>query len=434
MRYRTLRHGASAVALSAGLAATPLAALAEAPPVMTDIPVTHSLVATVMGDLGTPDLLLDRGADPHHFQLRPTQARALSQAGLVVWLGPEMTPWLVRGLDNLAEGEALNLLEVDGVHLQPYQPMRLLGEAADAAEEFGHSHAHGHGHDHSHDHDHGHSHEHGHSHDDDHGHSHDDDHGHSHDDDHGHSHDDDHGHSHDDDHGHSHDDGHGHSHDDDHGHSHDDDHGHGHGDNHGHSHDDDHDHEHGHDHSHDHAHHHGHAHGDFDVHAWMDPANAMLWLDAIAAQLAEMDPDNAEIYLANAEAGRESIDAMARDVAAILEPVQDRGFVVYHDAYGYLATAFGLNILGAIALGDAADPGAARLSAIRASMVESGAVCVFPEVNHPDAYVTLVTGDADLRVGEPLDPAGVMLEPGAGTYEAIMRQMARAIADCLGDG
>ncbi|MCC6002604.1 MAG: zinc ABC transporter substrate-binding protein [Pararhodobacter sp.] len=352
MRYITLRLGTSALALSVSL--TALAARADVPQVMADIPVSHALVATVLGELGTPDLLLDRGADPHHFQLRPTQARALAQAGLVVWMGPEMTPWLTRSLSSLSQAETLNLLEVSGTHLQPYQPMRLTGAAAEAAEEHGHSHSHDHGHD---------------------------------------------------------------------------DDAHGHGNHHGHSHDDD---AHGNGHDHGHSHDHGH-HGDTDVHAWMDPANASLWLSAIAEQLAAMDPENADTFRANAAAGQARIDAMRDEVAAILAPVRDRGFVVYHDAYGYLATAFDLNILGAITLGDAASPGAARLSSIRASLVDAGAVCVFPEVNHPDVYISLVTGDADLRVGEPLDPAGVVLEPGADTYITLMLNMAQTIADCLGD-
>ena len=71
--------------LSVALLATP--ALADVPKVMTDLPVVHSLTAQVMGDLGTPDILLDKGADPHHFQLKPSQARALSQADLVLWIG-----------------------------------------------------------------------------------------------------------------------------------------------------------------------------------------------------------------------------------------------------------------------------------------------------------------------------------------------------------
>jgi zinc transport system substrate-binding protein len=87
------------------------AAVADVPAVVTDIPPVHSLVAQVMGDLGSPVLLLDRGADPHSFQLRPSQAAEVAGAGLVVWIGPEMTPWLDRAVDGLsAEVPRLTLL------------------------------------------------------------------------------------------------------------------------------------------------------------------------------------------------------------------------------------------------------------------------------------------------------------------------------------
>ena len=84
----------SLTALALVLAAAP--ALAAPPKVMTDIPAVHALAAGVMGDLGTPGILLDQGADAHHFQLRPSQAKALSQADLLLWIGPRMTPWLER--------------------------------------------------------------------------------------------------------------------------------------------------------------------------------------------------------------------------------------------------------------------------------------------------------------------------------------------------
>jgi zinc transport system substrate-binding protein len=68
--------------------------LAEVPRVVTDIPPVHALVAGVMGDLGVPELLLAPGADEHDFQLRPSQMRAIEEAALIVWIGPELTPWL----------------------------------------------------------------------------------------------------------------------------------------------------------------------------------------------------------------------------------------------------------------------------------------------------------------------------------------------------
>jgi len=163
----------------------------------------------------------------------------------------------------------------------------------------------------------------------------------------------------------------------------------------------------------------------------MYPANAKVWLDVIAAELSERDPDNAETYAANAAAARETIAALRDEVAGILDPVGDSPIVVFHDAYGYLSHAFGVNVAGTIALGDAAAPGAQRLSELRADLAEGGAVCIFPEVNHSSRYVDVVVEGTEVRVGETLDPAGVMVDPGADLYPTLMRGMAQAIADCV---
>lgn len=121
-------------------------AKAEVPRVVTDIPPVHALVAQVMGELGTPELLLDRGASEHEFQLRPSQAALLAEAGLIVWVGPELTPWLDRVMGSLGEGvPSLALLEAPGTGLRGY------AEEAHGAEEEGHDHG---GHDHG-GHDHG---------------------------------------------------------------------------------------------------------------------------------------------------------------------------------------------------------------------------------------------------------------------------------------
>ncbi|MGL6211026.1 MAG: metal ABC transporter solute-binding protein, Zn/Mn family, partial [Paracoccaceae bacterium] len=99
-----------------GLMALPAAA--EVPLVVTDIPPVHSLVAQVMGDLGAPEVLVDQGADAHSFQLRPSQAQSLSEAKLIIWMGPEMTPWLDRTLDGLGpDARQLRLLAVPDVML-----------------------------------------------------------------------------------------------------------------------------------------------------------------------------------------------------------------------------------------------------------------------------------------------------------------------------
>ncbi|MDG1281293.1 MAG: zinc ABC transporter substrate-binding protein, partial [Pseudorhodobacter sp.] len=89
--------------------------------VITDIPPVHALVSSVMGDLGAPDLLLGKGGDTHDFQLRPSQAQALTEADLIIWVGPELTSWLDRALTGLeADAPQMRLLAVPDTALQPY--------------------------------------------------------------------------------------------------------------------------------------------------------------------------------------------------------------------------------------------------------------------------------------------------------------------------
>jgi zinc transport system substrate-binding protein len=73
----------------AALAALPLAApaAADVPRVAADIAPIHSLAAMVMGDLGEPALIVRPGASPHGYAMRPSEAGALQEADLVVWVG-----------------------------------------------------------------------------------------------------------------------------------------------------------------------------------------------------------------------------------------------------------------------------------------------------------------------------------------------------------
>ncbi|WP_417206790.1 zinc ABC transporter substrate-binding protein [Antarctobacter sp.] len=95
-------------------------ALAEVPRVVTDIGPVESLTAIVMGDLGTPDRLLQPGDSPHHMALKPSQARALSGADVVIWIGPDLTPQLAGQIGTLAvSARSLPLAELPATHLLP---------------------------------------------------------------------------------------------------------------------------------------------------------------------------------------------------------------------------------------------------------------------------------------------------------------------------
>lgn len=386
-----------------GCAAT--GAMADVPKVAVDIAPVHSIVSAVMGDLGTPDLVIPAGASPHNHALRPSEARALDQADVVVWMGHALAPWLEGPVESLA-GDAVHVELLD-------LPQTMLLDFRTGAT-FG-AHDHDQGHDDHDDHgDEGHADAHDHDDHEDHG---EEDHADAHDhDDH-----EDHGeeghadaHDHDDHDEEKHADAHDHDDHDDHGEE-----------EHAHDHDthaeEDHAEE-------DHADADDHAdHGDADPHAWLDPENAIIWAGAIAEILGEKDPENAATYAANAQAFGADIEALKGELAATLEPVKGRPFVVFHDAFHYFEERFGIEAAGAVSAGDAVSPSAARVAEVRAEIAELGAVCVLTEPQFNPGIVNAI-GSSSLGV---IDPLGAGVGLGAGLYREVLTDMATSLAACL---
>lgn len=349
------------------------AAVADTPRVVADIAPLHSLVAQVMDGVGEPSLIVSPGASPHEYSLRPSEAGALQDADIVFWTSRDLTPWLADGLVTLAEdATTVELLASDGTTKLPLRENALF-EA--------HQHGEG-GHD-----DHGHEGE-------DHGDH--DEHGHGHED-HG-----DHDHGEHDDHGHEE----GHDHEHDHDHAHDDD-------------------------KEDHARDsHDHAHGDYDAHAWLSPANAMVWLDTIATALASADPENGEAYRANADAARADLNALTKELDEVIAPVRGERFIVFHDAYQYFEDAFDMPAAGAITISDAADPSPARIAEIQERVASQNVTCVLSEPQFDPGIVAAVMDGTEARTGV-LDPLGSDLEPGPELYPNLLRNLASALAECL---
>ncbi|MCB1394537.1 MAG: zinc ABC transporter substrate-binding protein [Rhodobacteraceae bacterium] len=127
------------------------AALAEVPKVVTDIAPVHSLAARVMQGVGAPTLILPPGASPHTASLRPSQAGALDGADLVIWIGPELTPWLEKPMETLAGDAAeLRLLGAEGTTRREYRGHDDDDDDHDHEAEDDHDHDHAEGEDHDH--------------------------------------------------------------------------------------------------------------------------------------------------------------------------------------------------------------------------------------------------------------------------------------------
>ena len=193
---------------------------------------------------------------------------------------------------------------------------------------------------------------------------------------------------------------------------------------------DDHDDHKDHDDHDDHDDHEGHAHGDHDPHAWLSPTIAKVWLNEIAAKLSAIDPDNAGSYFANAASAKQDLDALSTEINKILDPIRDRRYVVFHDAYQYFEKDFGISASGAISLGDASDPSPARLEEVRKRVVDESVHCVLAEPQYNSGLVAAVVEGTDAKTAV-IDPLGAGLEIGPSLYNKLIRNLATNLANCF---
>ena len=87
-----------------------------------------------------------------------------------------------------------------------------------------------------------------------------------------------------------------------------------------------------------------------DPHIWHDPENAKRMVSRIEAALIEARPDDADRFRANAKTYRARIDAMAHDIRELFAPIVPgkRKLVTSHDAFGYFARAYGIEVVGSV--------------------------------------------------------------------------------------
>lgn len=184
----------------------------------------------------------------------------------------------------------------------------------------------------------------------------------------------------------------------------------------------------GHDHAgHDHA---GHDHGEYDMHLWLDPMNAKAMAGAIETTLIQADPSNAAKYQENAKKLMENLDKLDTELATTLEPVKDKPFVVFHDAYQYFEHRYKVRVAGSITVSPETMPGADRVRQIHDKIRSLNATCVFAEPQFEPKLVRVVTEGTDAKSGT-LDPEAATFKEGPSLYFDLMRGIATSIKDCL---
>ena len=137
----------------------------------------------------------------------------------------------------------------------------------------------------------------------------------------------------------------------------------------------------------------GHDHGTLDPHFWLDPTALAAVGDAVGGLLAEVDPDNAATYAANAATLRADLTDLDTTLRTGLADCERDVVVVTHAAFGYLTEAYGLTQVGIAGIDPETEPSPARLREIRDVVTEHGVTALYTEVLLGPGVVGALAGD-----------------------------------------
>lgn len=175
-----------------------------------------------------------------------------------------------------------------------------------------------------------------------------------------------------------------------------------------------------------------HEEGTEDPHVWMDPTRVAEALPSLADALAEADPKHAEGYRARAAEYAEQLQAIdaeiVRQLAAI--PPQNRELVTSHDALGYFADRYGLEVVATPfpASGPEAEASAQSIREVEETIDSAGVPAVFAEETDDPQVLEQI---ADRKSVEIVDQLLVESPGSAGSYAEMLRVDAELIASAL---
>jgi ABC-type Zn uptake system ZnuABC Zn-binding protein ZnuA len=179
--------------------------------------------------------------------------------------------------------------------------------------------------------------------------------------------------------------------------------------------------------------------GDLDPHWWQDPRNAELAVKAIRDALVEADPGGAGQYRRNAARYLDRLDRLDRQTAGCIDriPPRLRKLVTTHDALGYYAARYGLEVIGAIipSLSTQAQPSAGDIQALVGQIEQTGVKTIYPESSINPKLEQAVARESGATTGRPLwaDTLGPEGSNGA-TYIDSIAANTEAIVEGLSGG
>ena len=176
-----------------------------------------------------------------------------------------------------------------------------------------------------------------------------------------------------------------------------------------------------------------HGHGATDPHFWLDPSRLAAVGQAVAEELAAVDPDNADVYADGALRLGQQLDELDQEFADGLAACQGATLVTSHAAFGYLADRYALEQVGISELDPEVEPSPARLREIGDIVEERGIKTLYSEtLVSPKVTETLASDlGVNTAVLDPLEGLSEDATAAGDDYVTVMQANLAALEEGL---
>ncbi len=172
-----------------------------------------------------------------------------------------------------------------------------------------------------------------------------------------------------------------------------------------------------------------------DPHIWFSVPFWKIATDNVAKALAEFDPVGAEVYLANAERYKMSLDSLHAWARTEMEkiPEKHRYLVTSHDAFNYFGHEYNMTVIGVQGISTESQASSQDVAAIIKFIKAKNVPAIFVETSVNPKLIEEISRQSNARIGGTLygdstGPAG----SGAETYIGMLSANVRTIVKALG--
>jgi zinc/manganese transport system substrate-binding protein len=173
-----------------------------------------------------------------------------------------------------------------------------------------------------------------------------------------------------------------------------------------------------------------------DPHAWQSVANARVYVANIRDALASVDPADAEVFRSQAQTYLGKLDALDREVreAVAKIPPSRRKVISTHDAFGYFASAYGIEFIAPVGVSTESEASARDIAKIITQIKTQRIPAVFLENISDPRLIRRIAAETGARVGGTLYSDSLTGEKGdAPTYIDMVRHNIRALTSALAE-